>query len=117
MAKPAMSQAKIEKRKKIEAEMREIVIHDSREILLDNMRRRRRREFSAGDRIRIVEYINPKSKNSDVEYIYRVSEGTVRQVTPGGYFIEGENSHGRPVKDFINRAHIINGFVKLFAVT
>jgi len=117
VAKPVKSQAKIEKRKKIEAEMREIVVHDSREILLDNLRRRRRREFSKGDKIRVVEYINPKSKNSDVEFIYRISEGTVLQVTAGGYFVEGQNSKGRPVKDFINRAHIINGFVKLFAVT
>ena len=117
MAKAVKSQAKIEKRKKIEVEMREIVIHDSREILLDNLRRRRRREFSKGDKIRVIEYINPKSKNSDVEFIYRISEGIVCQVTDGGYFVEGQNANGRPVKDFINRAHIINGFVKLFAAT
>lgn len=114
MTKKVTSPAKIEKRKKIESEMREIVIHDSREILLDNLRRRHRREFNVGDRIHIVEWLNPRVKYPENECIYRVSQGIVRQVTTGGYFVEGENVKGRPVKDFINRAHIINGFVKLF---
>ena len=107
--------AKLEKRKQIEREMKQIILESSREILYDNMRRRARREFSKGDRVTIVEWIagSYRQGNRD-ERLYRVTDGVVVQVLPGGYFIEGRTARGRIARDFVNRAHIINGTVKMF---
>ena len=111
-------QAKIEKRKQIEREMRQIVLESNREILFDNMRRRHRREFSRGDEVTVVEWIAGRyGKEKDAERLYRVTEGTVIAVLPGGYFIEGRTARGKAARDFINRAHLINGTVKMFPRT
>ncbi len=104
-----------EKRRQIEAEMHRIVTESNREILLDNLRRRYRREFSKGDRVMVVEWIaGGYGKDRDGERLYRVTEGTVIAALPGGYYIEGRTARGRVARDFINRAHVINGTVKLF---
>lgn len=107
--------AKLEKRTQIERELHQIILSDSREILLDNLRRRRRHEFNVGDIVTVVEWISGGyGKDNDLDRrIYRVTEGRVIQVTPGGYFIEGLSTRGKPARDFINRAHIINGLVRL----
>lgn len=108
-------QAKLEKRKQIEREMRQIVLESNREILYDNIRRRRRREFVKGDKVTIVEWIAGRyGKEEDGERLYRVTEGTVLAALPGGYFVEGRTSRGKIARDFINRAHLINGTVKMF---
>ena len=110
--------AKIEKRKQIEAEMRQIVVESNREILYDNMRRRHRREFSKGDAVTIVEWIaGGYGKERDAERLYRVTEGKVLAALPGGYYVEGRTARGRVARDFINRAHIINGTVRMFPRT
>lgn len=107
--------AKAEKRKQIEREMRQIVLESNREILYDNLRRRRRREFHVGDEVTVVEWIGGGyGKDKDAERLYRVTEGTVIAAVPGGYFVEGSTQRGRVARDFINRAHIINGTVKIF---
>ncbi len=107
--------AKAEKRKQIEREMRQIVLESNREILYDNLRRRRRREFHVGDQVTICEWIaGGYGKDKDAERLYRVTEGTVIAALPGGYFIEGRTPRGKIARDFINRAHIINGTVKMF---
>jgi len=105
-------QAKIEKRKQIEREMRQIVLESNREILYDNIRRRRRREFSKGDSVTIVEWIAGRyGKDEEAERLYRVTEGTVLAVLPAGYFVEGRTARGKTARDFINRAQLINGTV------
>lgn len=107
--------AKAEKRRQIEMEMQQIVLQSNREILMDNMRRRRRREFSKGDAVTIVEWIaGGYGKDKDAERLYRVLEGTVIAVLPGGYFVEGRTARGKIARDFVNRAHLINGTVKMF---
>ena len=107
--------AKAEKRKQIEKEMRQIVLESNREILYDNIRRRRRREFACGDSVTVVEWIaGGYGKEAEAERLYRVTEGTVIAVLPGGYFVEGKTSRGKLARDFINRAHLINGTVKMF---
>ncbi len=110
--------AKAEKRKQIEREMRQIVLESNREILYDNIRRRRRREFVKGDAVTVVEWIAGRyGKEEDSERLYRVTEGTVIAVLPGGYFVEGKTSRGKIARDFVNRAHLINGTVKMFPRT
>lgn len=107
--------AKQEKRKQIEREMRQIVLESSREILYDNMRRRRRREFSKGDKVTIVEWIaGSYRQDSRDERLYRVTDGVIIESLPGGYYVEGRTARGKIARDFINRAHIINGTVKIF---
>ncbi len=107
--------ARIEKRRLIEEEMRKIVLESNREILMDNMRRRHRREFFKGDRVTVVEWIaGGYGKDKDGERLYRVTEGTILASLPGGYFIEGRTTRGKVARDFINRAHLINGTVKMF---
>ncbi len=108
-------QAKEEKRKQIEREMHQIVLQSNREILIDNMRRRHRREFSKGDRVTIVEWIaGTYRRDNKEERLYRVTDGVVVQVLPAGYVVEGRTARGRIARDFVNRAHIINGTVKMF---
>ncbi len=107
--------AKLEKRKLIEREMRQIVVESNREILYDNLRRRRRREFLPGDKVTVVEWIaGGYGRDKDAERLYRVTEGVVIAALPGGYLIEGRTARGRIARDFINRAHLINGTVKMF---
>lgn len=107
--------AKAEKRKQIEREMRQILLESNREILYDNMRRRKRREFSKGDRVTVVEWLAGRyGKDADAERLYRVTEGVVIAVLPAGYFVEGRTARGKTARDFINRAHLINGTVKMF---
>jgi len=110
--------AKAEKRKQIEREMRQIVLESNREILYDNLRRRRRREFHVGEEVTIVEWIaGGYGKEKDAERLYRVTEGKIIAAVPGGYFVEGRTQRGKVARDFINRAHIINGTVKMFPRT
>jgi|GEM_PF-1427262 len=110
--------AKAEKRKQIELEMRQIVLQSNREILFDNIRRRRRREFAKGDAVTVVEWIaGGYGKDKEAERLYRVTEGTVIAVLPGGYFVEGRTARGKIARDFINRAHLINGTVRMFPRT
>lgn len=107
--------ARQEKRKQIEREMRRIVLESSREILYDNMRRRQRREFAKGDKVTIVEWIaGSYRQDSRDERLYRVTDGVIIEALPGGYYVEGRTARGRIARDFINRAHIINGTVKIF---
>ncbi len=107
-----------EKRRQIETEMRQIVLESNREILMDNLRKRYRREFSRGDSITIVEWLaGGYGKAHDGERLYRVTEGRILAVLPGGYYVEGRTARGGMARDFINRAHIINGTVKLFPRT
>ncbi len=105
--------ARIEKRKQIEEEIRRIVLSDQRDILIDNMRRRRRREFQAGDRVRIIEWLRSGGNERGADCMYRVTEGVVVQVTGWGYFVEGISERGLPAKDFVNKSHLINGTVKM----
>lgn len=106
--------AKLLKRKQIEYELRQIILHDNREILLDNLRRRRRHEFKRGDAVSIVEWISGSyGKMHDVDRLYRVTEGVVVDVLPAGYIVEGRTARGRHARDFVNRAHLINGLVKM----
>ncbi len=108
-------QAKAEKRKQIEREMQQIVLQSNREILMDNIRRRYRREFYKGDRVTIVEWIaGSYRKDNKEERLYRVTDGVVVQVLPAGYVVEGRTARGRIARDFVNRAHLINGTVKMF---
>ena len=110
---PSKEEIKREKREKIEQEIRSIVLKDKYIILADNIRRRKRIKLSAGDRVRLKECTLAARLKRDGEIMYRVSEGTVLQVTRHGYYVEGRTEKGSPTKDFINKAHIINGAVKI----
>ncbi len=113
MAVLTKEQKKAEKRLKIEQEMHSIVMADRRKILLDNIKRRTRPEFKEGDKIRLQEWIGMQKLKERDRAMYRVFEGTVLQVTRSGYYVEGVAVTGVLVKDFINRAHIINGAVSV----
>lgn len=106
--------ARLLKRRQIEHELRQIILQDNREILLDNMRRRRRHEFKKGDAVTLVEWISGSyNAAKDADRLYRVTDGIVVDVLPAGYIVEGRTARGRNARDFVNRAHIINGFVKM----
>ncbi len=106
--------AKLLKRRQIEHELRQIILNDNREILLDNIRRRRRHEFKKGDAITLVEWISGRySASRESDRLYRVTDGVVVEVLPSGYIVEGRTARGRHARDFVNRAHLINGFVKM----
>ena len=112
-----MNEAKLKKRQQIEDEIRSIVIKDIRAVLIDNLRRRNRKlgNISCGDVILLVEPIGKriKSEEFDDDFLYRVAKGRVIQVTRYGFFIEGKSHTGRSTKEFVNKAHIINGTVKI----
>ena len=101
------------KRLAIEKEIRSIVLSDSRAILADNMKRIRQR--LVGDTVLLFEYIGKKKLSNDdmAEALYRMTEGTVIQVTKSGFFIDGVNGRGHKIREFVNKAHIINGRVRL----
>lgn len=106
--------ARLLKRKQIEYELRQILLRDHREILLDNLRRRRHHEFKRGDAVSIVEWISGGyGKPQEADRLYRVTEGIVVDVLPAGYIVEGRTARGRHARDFVNRAHLINGLVKM----
>lgn len=106
------------KRELIEKEIKSIVLSDSRAILADNILRRRKRlgNIALGDTVLVFEYLqNKKKKDASYEgdFLYRISEGTVSQVTKNGFLIEGTTLRGHHTREFINKAHIINGTVQL----
>ncbi len=113
MAVLTKEQKKAEKRLKIEQEIHSIVMADRRKILLDNIKKRARTEFREGDKIRLEEWIGMQKLKERDRAMYRIFEGTVKQVTKSGYYVEGIAVTGVSVKDFINRAHIINGAVSV----
>ncbi|MDD6308320.1 MAG: hypothetical protein PUB07_03055 [Clostridia bacterium] len=106
------AERRLAKRRQIEQEIRQIVLRDSREILMDNMRRRRRHEFKMGDGVTLIEWLQGGIRESD--RLYRVREGVVVDVLPAGYIVEGRTARGKIARDFVNRAHLINGFVRMF---
>ena len=105
------------KRLAIEKEIRSIVLSDSRAILADNMKRIRQRlgNLRVGDTVLLFEYIGKKRLAPDdmAEALYRMTEGTVIQVTKSGFFIDGVNGRGHKIREFVNNALIINGRVRL----
>lgn len=112
-----MNNARSLKRQQIEDEIRGIVLSDGRAILADNLRRRNKRlgSISYGDTVLLFEYAGKKRKSPDTdgECLYRMIEGRVIQVTKSGFFIEGHEKKGRRIREFVNKAHIINGTVQL----
>jgi hypothetical protein len=106
--------AKAKKRIMIEADLAEIIKTDRIKILIDNMRRRQIKEFFKGDTVKVMEkYGKGENCIRDADCMYRVSVGTVVQVTPGGYLVEGQSHHGIPSRDFVNRSHLISGTVTM----
>ena len=106
------------KRELIEKEIRSIVLSDSRAILADNLLRRKKRigNIAVGDKVLVFEFLSnrkKKPKNFEGEFLYRITEGTVIQVTPHGFFIQGVGHTGNKTREFVNKAHIINGTVQL----
>ena len=105
------------KRLAIEKEIRSIILSDSRAILADNIIRIKKKlgNIGVGDTVLLFEYIGKKKLASDdmAEALYRMTEGTVIQVTKSGFFIDGINGRGHKIREFVNKAHIINGRVKL----
>ena len=106
------------KRELIEKEIKSIVLSDSRAILADNMLRRRKRlgNIKLGDTVLVFEFLQSKKKKDaafEGEFLYRITEGTVSQVTKNGFLIEGTTGRGHTTREFVNKAHIINGTVQL----
>lgn len=112
-----MNEAKLKKRQQIEKEIKGIVMKDIHAILIDNLKVRSKRlgKISCGDVISLVEPLGKRYKieEFDDDFLYQIPKGTVIQVTRYGYFIEGKSRSGRDTKEFINKAHIINGTVKI----
>lgn len=110
-----MKEAKSKKRQQIEEEIKSIVIKDIRAILIDNLRRRNKRlgRISCGDAILLIEPIGNRIKSEDDDYLYRCAKGSVIQITRYGYFIEGKSRTGRTTREFVNKAHVINGTVRI----
>jgi len=106
------------KRQLIEKEIKSIVLSDSKAILADNMRRRKKRigNINLGDTVLVFEFLQNKRKKDESyegEYLYRITEGVVTQVTKHGFLIDGIGQTGKKTREFVNRAHIINGTVQL----
>ena len=106
------------KRQLIEKEIKSIVLTDSKAILADNLLRRRKRlgNISLGDTVLVFEFLQNKKRKDESfegEFIYRITEGVVTQVTKHGFLIEGTTQTGKKTREFVNRAHIINGTVRL----
>lgn len=106
------------KRELIEKEIKSIVLSDSRAILADNLLKRRKRigNIAVGDTVLVFEFLaNRKKKPAtfEGEFLYRITEGTVIQVTKHGFLINGHGKGGNETREFVNRAHIINGTVQL----
>ena len=81
------------KRQLIENEIHSIVMADKRAILLDNLRRRKKRlgNLKLGDTVLLFEYMGRKKHASPDENdtLYRITEGKVIQVTKSGFFLDG----------------------------
>ncbi len=106
------------KRELIEKEIRSIVLSDSRAILADNLLKRKKRigNITIGDKVLVFEFLaNKKKKTAEFEgeFLYRITEGTVLQVTSHGFLISGIGHTGNETREFVNKAHIINGTVQL----
>ncbi len=105
------------KRQLIENEIHSIVMADKRAILLDNLRRRKKRlgNLKLGDTVLLFEYMGRKKHASSDENdtLYRITEGKVIQVTKSGFFLDGLNGRGHKTMEFVNKAHIISGRVQL----
>lgn len=105
------------KRLAIEKEIRSIILSDNRAILADNIMRIKKKlgNIGVGDTVLLFEYIGRKKLSPDdmAEALYRMTEGTVIQVTKSGFFIDGVNGRGHKIREFVNKAHIINGRVRL----
>ena len=106
------------KRQLIEKEIHSIVLSDSRAILADNLMRRKKRlgNISVGDTVLVFEFLHNKRKKDasfEGEFLYRLTEGTVKQVTNSGFLIDGVGHTGKKIIEFVNKAHIINGTIQL----
>ena len=106
------------KRQLIEKEIKSIVLSDNKAILADNLRKRKKRigNISLGDTVLVFEFLQNKRKKDESyegEYLYRITEGVVTQVTKHGFLIDGTGQTGKKTREFVNRAHIINGTVQL----
>ena len=100
------------KRSAIEAELAQIIKNDRDQILLDNLKSRYRGKFAVGDRVVLRENrYNSADPSVPSEKMYHVQSGTVIQVTKSGYLVDGVSVHGVRARDFVNRAHLINGTV------
>lgn len=112
-----MSQSNLRKRQQIEDEIRSIVLNDRRAILIDNLKKRNSKlgNISCGDSILLLEPLGKATKTEDLDddFLYRISNGKVIAVTRYGFFIEGRNRSGRSTKEFVNKAHVINGTVRI----
>ena len=105
------------KRDKIEKEIREIVLADSRAILRDNLRRRRKKigNIKKGDSVVLYEFFRNRRKErfEEGEFLYRIVEGRIIQVTGSGFFVDGVTDRGLSVREYVNIAHILSGKVRL----
>lgn len=105
--------AKAKKRSMIEAELSKIIQTDNVKILIDNIKRRQVAEFIKGDTVSVMEGGIGGGCAPGGDCMYRVKVGTVVQVTPSGYLVEGASHRGIPSRDFVNRSHLISGIVKM----
>lgn len=114
-----METEKLTKRQAIEKEIRDIVLSDKKAILIDNLRRRHAKlgDLKKGDRVLLYEFFKTRRKDfaDEREFLYRIVEGRIIQVTHSGFFIEGHTSRGALIREYVNKAHIINGTVRLVA--
>ena len=105
------------KRQKIEKEIRDIVLSDNKAILRENLRRRRNKigNVKKGDYVLLYEFFRHRRKErfEDGEFLYRIVEGRVMQVTKAGFFIDGVTDRGLHIREYINTAHILSGKVRL----
>lgn len=114
-----MDGGKMTKRQAIEKEIRDIVLSDKKAILIDNLQRRHAKlgELKKGDRVLLYEFFKNRRKEytDEGEFLYRIVEGRIIQVTHSGFFIEGHTSRGALIREYVNKAHVINGTVRLVA--
>lgn len=114
-----MDRDNLTKRQAIEQEIKDIVLSDRKAILKDNLLRRRARlgHLQKGDFILLYEFFKNRKKEhtDDDDFLYRIVEGKIIQVTRSGFFVEGRTSRGTSVCEYVNKAHIINGTVRLVA--
>ena len=105
------------KRLAIEEELGRIIEKDKYEALAENIKNRSYEEFVDGDHVALLELRYKNARDTHLgERMYRVRTGTVVQVTKSGYLIEGVSLRGKPSRDFVNRAHLINGTVSMHKI-
>lgn len=109
--------AKELKRLAIEEELGRIIEYDRHRALLENIKNRNYEEFFKGDKVTVLELRYKNASDAHLgDRMYRVRTGVVTQVTKSGYLIEGISLRGKPSRDFVNRAHLINGTVAMHRV-